>query len=516
VNVNGEQIGVVLSVGLIVLSIFLLLRFSMWGIRLRAVVVNRNLAELRGVNERQVSRLAWSGSYILAAITGVLIAPLIGGDPSTLTLIVVNSLAAAVVGGLLSLPLALASGIGLGVLDGLILGYVPPGSLTSWTSGVLPFLLLFLALIVQARRLSAGHFGETKMAAVADLGPAAFRRRPAVARMVVTVLALLLAGFILRSAYPTYVSVLCNGAAIAIIYLSFRVFTASTGLVSFAQAAFAGIGAFTAANLVSSAGWPWLAGIMAGGVAAAASSIVVALTTVRLRGVFLALATLAFAQLVNQGLFTQASFTGSLSGKLLPRPGLLRTDLSYLVLLGIAFALIGYVCERFQYSAIGRELKADLGSATGAQSIGIRPQRGRALAFMFSAGVAGVGGALLAGNIGLVSVDSWATIPTVFLWLAAVGIAGIGSTTLMLQIGVLSAVIPRVVALNFPSIQTGYVALFGLVALLVLRVPGGTYSIEQRIQERALRGLSRLRVAREKGLSSGRTAQSGGEGRVSA
>jgi branched-subunit amino acid ABC-type transport system permease component len=479
VVVGKEQVGVVLSVLAIVVLLFSFLRFTRWGIELRAVVINRNLAELRGIDGRRTTRLSWIASYILAAIAGVIIAPLIGADPLTLTLIVVYSLAAAVLGGLVSLPLAMMGGVLLGLADSLVLGYVPPGSLTSDARGVLPFALLFVALVAQGRRLVAAHDASSRTAMLADLGPAAFRRKPAVKEILVRMGIVVALVCVLQATSLNYaLFVMTTGAGLSLIFLSYRVFTATTGLVSLAQGAFAGIGAFTTASLVGH-GWPWIPAVLVAAVVAAIAGAIVALPTVRLRGVFLALATLAFALLADQVVFKRVGFTGGDEGKALPRPAGFESNLSYLLLLIAIFGVIGYLCERFQYSRIGRELQADLSSSAGSRSIGIRPERARLLAFMLAAAVAGVGGSLYAAQVQHVSIETWTLIPA-FLWLTMVAMAGVGSTGLMLEMAVLSVVAQEFVKTNFPHVFRGYVAIGAVGALLFLRVPGGIAGIQLR------------------------------------
>lgn len=510
VAVTGIQVGIVVSVGVVVALTFVLLRFTRRGVELRAVVVNRDLAELRGISANMVSRLAWSLSYILAGVTGVLIAPLIGGDPTQLTLIVVYSLAAAVLGGLLSLPLALAGGLGLGLISSLLLGYEPGGSVTAWISGVVPFAFLFIALIAQARKLSTGEAGEKRTAMLDDLASAATDRRPAARSMLVIAGLVLVVGVILRATNSSYLVVVSGGLAIGIIYLSIRAFTAITGMVSFAQVAFAGVGAFTAADLITSDNVPWGVAVLLAGVIAGVGGGIMALPTVRLRGVFLTLATLAFAQLIDTGLFSSLSFTGGSSGVPLPLPSLLQGTFAYFIFLLLAFLVIGYSCELFQHSGRGKELKADLGASAGARSIGIRSQRGRLLAFMLSAAVAGIGGALFSGIDQVVTTSNFQLVPTAFLYLATVAIAGIGSTALVLELAVLSAVVTQLFAVSFPNETEGFVAIFGVVSLLVLRVPGGSLAIQTSQQKALVRGIQRLRLRGwRRGLGGDRSAGAG-------
>jgi hypothetical protein len=96
-------------------------------------------------------------------------------------------------------------------------------------------------------------------------------------------------------------------------------------------------------------------------------------------------------------------------------------------------------------------------------------------------------------------VEAWALIPA-FVWLTAVAVGGVGSTGLMLQMGVVSAALPEIIRTNFPSFQRSYVALFGVLALLALRVPGGTAGMEEaavRSIRRRLAGRSTHRNAAE-------------------
>jgi ABC-type branched-subunit amino acid transport system permease subunit len=186
------------------------------------------------------------------------------------------------------------------------------------------------------------------------------------------------------------------------------------------------------------------------------------------------------AQLVSTVVFASQSFTGGISGKTFPRPQGFSSSFSYLLLLLGLFIVFGILCEVFQYSVYGRQMQADLGSGIAAKSIGIRQEYGRLVSFMLSAALAGVGGALLSSQIQVVSPDSWAIVPPAFVWLVLVASGGIGSTVLMLQMGILSTVFPAIIVALVPSLDQGYVAIFGVLGLVALRIPGGAAGIEQR------------------------------------
>src|SRR5581483_1506994 len=101
VVVSTDQIGIVATVAVLAGLLFSVIRFTSVGLALRAVVDNPGLAEIRNVDTRRISRLAGTMSYLFAAVSGVLLAPLYGSNPLQLTLVVVYSLVALVIGGMI-------------------------------------------------------------------------------------------------------------------------------------------------------------------------------------------------------------------------------------------------------------------------------------------------------------------------------------------------------------------------------------------------------------------------------
>ena len=489
VVVNGTQLGIVLSTLVVVAVIFAFMRYSKTGLNIRAVVANRGLAELRAIDAVNTTRIAWILSYMIAGLAGVLLASLVSADPLALTLIVVYSLAGAALGGLLSLPLAVLGGIMLGLADALLIGYLPSQNPWPTMRALVPFLFLLISLVINGRRLGNRAEPGKRGALLADLsGLGVSTRKANLMGTLPRAGFVLVIAVILKLTDTGYaVVVLSTGACLGVIFLGSRVFAATTGMVSLAIAAFAGVGALAAAGLRGPGGWPWPIAVLGGGIVAALFGAVVAIPTVRLRGVFLALATIAFGQLIQKVVFTNQWFSGGLGGRELRRPDLVRTDFAYLVLVLVLFVVIGYLCEVFQHSVIGRELQADLGSGAGARSIGIRPEKGRLYAFVVSSAVTGIGGALLATQAQQVSTESFGFVLT-FLWLVLVASGGLGSTIMMLQMGVLSGAIQEIVSNNFPQFERGYVALFGVLGLVLLRIPGGAAALEAR-QVRAVKRL---------------------------
>ena len=87
----------------------------------------------------------------------------------------------------------------------------------------------------------------------------------------------------------------------------------------------------------------------------------------------------------------------------------------------------------------------------------------------------------------VVAPDSWELIPPAFLWFVLVASGGLGSSILMLQMGIVSTVLPALINAWVPSLNNGYIAIFGILGLIALRIPGGTAGMEQRIANRVRR-----------------------------
>jgi ABC-type branched-subunit amino acid transport system permease subunit len=200
---------------------------------------------------------------------------------------------------------------------------------------------------------------------------------------------------------------LTQGLAYSIVFLSIVLLTGMSGQISLCQASFAGIGAFTCAQLAGHFGVSVLLGIVAGGAVAALVGAVVALPALRLGGLALALATLAFGLLADNVGF-QFSWSGNGdSGVNIPRPQL--GSLSFAsgkVFFVLAFAILAVssaVVSAIRRGTTGRELAAMRGSELAAAAIGTNLAKLKVTVFAVAAALAGVGGALYGSLQGTVS-----------------------------------------------------------------------------------------------------------------
>lgn len=476
-EVRGDQIGVVVTSLALGAAALVLLRFTRAGLRIRAVVDRRELAAERGVDVRRVNRQAWVLNYVFGAAVGLLVGPgfrII--QPHQLTLLVVFALVSAAIGRMASLPLAVAGAFAVSLVDALAVGYAPPTGLTSNVRGFVPFTALIVAVLWHASRSRGVERDEDE--AKASLADAVAGGRGELAlRHVVAVAVGCAAAAIAGGRYWT--DVLANGVSYGVIFLSLTFFTSTTGLVSLAPGAFAGLGVFTAAALLTDHGLAWPVAVAGGIVVAALSGALVALPTVRLRGVYLVLATIAFSQLVENRVYTTGLTGDGFSGRPFARPALLETSLAYLLFAVAVFFVVAWLIIRFRSSLIGRALQADLASSAAACSIGIRPERGRLAAFTGSAAIAALGACLLSGVTSFAAVGLYTMFAT-FLWLALVAIGGVGSVWGALVAGLVMGVTPDV-ASNVAVLERFFGVLFGLGALVFLRSPGGVAGIVRRL-----------------------------------
>ena len=285
---------------------------------MRAVVDRADLAQTRGVNDRTTSRWAWVIGMMLAAIAGVVGAPIIGSlNSSAFVAIEFVAAAAAVLGGLRSIPLAFLGGLLLGVAQNLVFGYADfAKDITGFNSAV-PFVLLLIGLVVMARdRRRRGGSAAEEVPPPDYLADLPWWRRA----LPWTLATAFLIVYVLVLANDFWVGIIATGLTLSLIFLSFVVVTGLGGMVSLAQATFVLAAALTTGMLVNRYEWAFLPAIIVAVAATVALSSVVALPALRLGGLPLALATLALAFLGDQVLFQWNWLRNLQSGWSIPRP----------------------------------------------------------------------------------------------------------------------------------------------------------------------------------------------------
>ncbi|MFE2283187.1 ABC transporter permease, partial [Streptomyces sp. NPDC059443] len=471
VGIDSDQLITWVATAVVAVALWVLLRHTRLGLRLRAAVDNRSLTELRGIDADRLSSVAWMIASGLAGLAGVLATPLLGLSAHDFTLFLFVSATAAVIGRFASVPLAFAGGLGLGVLQNLVVGYASfADSITGFRTAV-PFLILFGGLLVLARRARTAGTAAVDVVPVDHLTGASWARRWGVWAG---------GGAALCAAFytvttPFWSGLLAQGLALALVFMSFTVVTGLGAMVSLAQGTFV-TGAALVAGLLMSHGWPFVAALAVGTCVAAVLGALVALPALRLGGRSLALATLALAFLADQVLFQMRWLRNGDSGWSVPRPVFGPVDLSDDRAMGVALvvlvAVVAAGLSALRNSPSGRAMLAVRSAPAAAMASGVSVLRTKLLLFTLSAGLAGFGGVMYASyNTRITATDF--TAMTGLVWLAVVVAAGVRRPQYAVVAGLVFAVAPRVMADYVTASAHLPVILFGLAGLALANDPDG-------------------------------------------
>ncbi|MFC1401270.1 MULTISPECIES: ABC transporter permease subunit [Streptacidiphilus] len=419
---TAVELGLVL---LLAAAVGALSRWTAFGTALRAVVDNRRLAELSGIDADAVASTGWAFGAFTAGLTGVLLAPALRLDPYGLPLLVMETLAVAVAAGLRSLPLAIGTALLLGIGQSELTMLHPSGAaqplLQAVSSGL--FVVALLAVALLPGRLAAGlsalppapTLSATTAATVTATATSAARTRQIGRRWAAALLLLVplaLRGGDVRSLLP--------GPGLALILLSIVVVTGYGGQISLGQAGYAGLGALLTGALAGGTipGLPALpapAALLLATAVAAPCGLLVGWPAIRRRGLALALTTFAVGTAMSRFVFQQPSLT---SGLRLDRTGAWADDRLFygveLALIAAALLAVHALCR----GATGRALGAMRDHEPAAYASGVDVPRLKLLAFTAGAALAALGGGLL--GLGAQAFDPNAFDPVLgLLWFAA-------------------------------------------------------------------------------------------------
>lgn len=478
---------VVVTVALIV-GLGIMLRYTSLGLRMRAVVESPRLVELAGISSDRVSLLSWILSSTVTALAGLLLAPLYPSvDVNNFNYALVASIAAATIAGMSSLRLTLVGGAVLGIGSQILAGYLPLNSiLATGLRPSFPFLVLVAALLLSPA-VRRGRDEVDPMSGcdppppplAASIRGAGLDRFSRIGFPVFVAVVLYITLFQLSS---HYLGLMTAVVIYGIIFLSYTVVTGMSGQISLCQMTFAGFGAFTAAQLATNHGWPFMLAMLAGSLAAAACGLLVALPALRLAGLYLALATLAFAIVADQFLFPLKQIGNGEIGIAVPRPVIgpvnFTADRSFFLLCFGIMVIVAFLVITVRRGTVGTYLAAMRGSEVAAESIGISVPRAKITVFTLSAGVAGIGGALLACQVQHADSQSFVyQYSLVFVVL----VLTTGARTVEGAINASAAyvAIPEILS-HFGSLSVLELALFGFGTINYVKHPEGILEFQKR------------------------------------
>lgn len=484
-TIRGEHVAL-LTIGPIVLvATAAFLRWSRYGLSIRAVAENSQAASLAGIPTNRISSAVWVLAGALAACAAVLTLPLTGAvnaatsTPALGPDLLLRALAAAVVGGLSTLPLTVVAGVAIGVLESILYASYP--SNPGLVNAVL-FVAILVLLLARSRR---GTESSDDVALGADPVPLPrdLRAHPVVKRLRLSgaaVLIVIVAVLPLIYSQPSQLFQLSRVPIFAIIGISIVILTGWAGQLSLGQMGFVGIGAMGTAALVAR-GVPFGAAVVYSTIAGALIAAIIGVPALRLKGLLLAIVTLAFAVTAETYLLPARLFRSNattvetvLAGKVGPIDFDSYRTLYYTCVLAMAATML--LARRLRTTGVGRRVLAVEGNEDGAAAMGLAPATAKLMVFALSGGIATFAGGLLAAVTQNFDVSSF-TADNSLQVLAMAVVGGIGS------IG--GAVLGAVYVIGVPALFGNSIPVqlstSGIGLLLVLRFfPGGLMGALER------------------------------------
>ncbi|MBM4438889.1 MAG: branched-chain amino acid ABC transporter permease [Candidatus Rokubacteria bacterium] len=279
----------------------------------------------------------------------------------------------------------------------------------------------------------------------------------------------LVGAVLLPLAIPSYVSDISLVYIYGLCGLSLMVLAGYTGLVSLGHAAFLGIGAYTHVYVLQDLGLPWIVAAVLAGALTAAVGVVVGVPALRMTGVYLTIATLAFALIIQEVFARWDRVTGGLKGKPVDKPVIFGTSFAtdqafYFLCLAVLIAAL-WLTANLLRSPTGRAWVAIRDSEIAAQSMGVNLAVYKTMAFAYSAGLMGIAGALFAHKISFLAPDIFSVLLSIqFLLMVVVG--GLGSLhgavygavfVALLPVGISQArdVVPGLLSQPFAAVSKG-------------------------------------------------------------
>jgi len=476
-------------IGLVsMLALFATFRFTRTGLAMRASVDDVGLLDSAGTSPVRVRRVAWVIGVCFAALSGVLIAPLLTLDPVTLTLLVVQAFGAAAIGRFANLPATYLGGLLIGIGGAVCSKYFTTG-LAAGLPTALPFILLFLVLLASPqsrlaeRSVSLSRFGSQW-------------RFPPVMQLSAGGVLLIFLIFV-----PNFAGVHLTDWTLflttAILFLSLGLLVRSSGQVSLCHVAFTAIGAAAFSHLAVDHGLPWLVALLLAAFIAVPIGAILAIPAIRLSGLYLALATMGFGILLSYMFYTQSYMFGALgAGISEPRPQLswldLHSDKGYYYLVLFIAALTAALVVGVVRGRLGRLLRALSDSPVGLASTGTSVNVTRVLVFCVSAFLAAGAGALAGGAVSTVAADSYQPF-TSLTYYALIVIAFGGEPWYALLAAAGLTLIPSYV--NGENTALYLQLIFGVIALVVAVLPASLRGVPTAVRDLADSVARRSRAA---------------------
>lgn len=449
INVLGANVpedrlllaGIVVILGLAMWAFF---KYTTVGLAIRGSAESEQGAAIIGWSPDRLALFTWIGAGVLAGVMGVMIAPIAATDVVAYSLLIIPALGVALVARFRSFAICVVAGLCLGMLGSVLtkaasdFTWLPQAGLPDGVA-----LIFILLVMVVGGQMLPGRGVPASLRHPIAYAPRNVARRSSVL-IVLAFLAILATSGAARFA-------LIDSMIGVVLALSVVIVTGYAGQISLAQFAFAGVAGFTLSKFGYQMGIPFPIAPLLASLCAALLGVLIGLPAVRVRGINLAIVTLACAQAVDTLLFQNLSFDGGYNGATIRPPRLFgwnlsisaghgQASLSFAILCLVVAAAACIATSNLRRSRTGRRMLAVRANERAAAAVGINVPQVKLLAFGISAFIAGLGGTLLAyeqlgGNL---TFDAFGPLASIILLtvvfiggvstVAGAIIAGVGST----------------------------------------------------------------------------------------
>ncbi|HEX3515064.1 MAG TPA: branched-chain amino acid ABC transporter permease/ATP-binding protein [Trebonia sp.] len=471
-RVPGDRLWFTAVIIVIAIALSLWFRYTRFGLATRAAAESEKGAFVTGLSPQRIALVNWSLSTMIAGIGGVLIAPIVPLTPDSFDLFIVAALAAALVGNFTKIGVTVAAGLVIGMLQSEATylqgkSWAPESGLTD----LVPLIVILGFLVVRGQELpSRGAIIQQ------TLGQAPRPRSYLLPGAVIAV-----AGFVLLLiTQHQWRGALIVTFIMAIIALSQVVVTGYSGQISFAQLTIAGVGAFSLTRIQFQLHVPFPFAPLLAAVFAMIVGTVVGLPALRIRGLPVAVVTLALAAALQDLWFNNPQFNGGFGGAPIQDAKIFGIDmgvgsghsyphLSFGVLCLIVLLLAAGGVAWVRRSRLGAAMLAVRANERAAAASGISVSMIKLAAFSIGGFLAGLGGAMLAYQQTTADVSSYTAMGGLAFFTTAY-LAGVTSIGGGINAGVIAAG-----GIAYTLVNNGvplwiYVLLLGLLLIGILQL----------------------------------------------
>ena len=490
---RGNDIVALIAVPVVIVALGAFFRFTHVGIAVRASAESSDRAALLGVPVKRIETIVWMISAVLAAVAIFMRAGIVGLPIGQILgpSILVRALAACVIGRMERMPTIFVAAVGLGIIEQAIVWHTGRALLIA----PIIFVVVIGALLFQRRGIVARADDSSSWQAAKGVRPIP-RELVNVPEVKWTMLGLKVLGVLVALGIPLVaVESRVNLAGVILIYsiigVSLVLLTGWAGQVSLGQMAFVGLGAAAAGAMTSRLHWDLSIALVLAGVLGAVVSLIIGLPALRIRGLFLAVTTLAFANATASYLLNPEFFDWWLPAGRIERTPLFgtisvasETRMYFLCLAGLLMAVAAM--RGLRNSRTGRVLIGVRENERAAQAFGVNVTRAKLTAFALSGFFAAFAGGLFVHHQQALGITPFRTEQSLLVF-GMVVIGGLGSVPGAL----IGATYVYGISYFAPELRFFTSGIGGLILLMI--IPGGIGGVIYQARDNLLRQVARRR-----------------------